>query len=85
MKKNLILMKRNWCSFLCELFFPIILMLLLVSVRSLIKVDEKTFDFPDEVYIRNNSAAFVSSEKLTNIKFINNLTLWNEMTFRNPL
>jgi len=85
MKKNLILMKRNWCSSLCELLFPIILMLLLVWVRQQIKVDENKFNYTDEDYLRNESALFPSSNALKESLSRNDTNLRNDMTYRNPL
>ena len=85
MKKNLILMKRNWGSSLFEILFPIILMSLLVWIRQLIKVDVNIFDYTDEIYLRNESAAFVSSNNLNKSNSSNEIEVWNEMTYRNPL
>ena len=80
LKKNVILMKRNLCSTLCEILFPILLMLLLVAVRNLIKVEEEIFNYSDLGYLRNESAALTTNNNITNSK----VSIWNNMTYRNP-
>jgi len=84
-KKNLILKKRNWCSSLCELLFPIILMMLIVWIRGLIKVEEEKFDFTDKDYLEKESAGFPSSNNFNLTNSSNFISDWNKMTFRNPL
>lgn len=64
MNKNLIIMKRNLCATLCELLFPIILMILLVLVRKLVKIETKEFDYTDIDYLRNESSYFVSPQNV---------------------
>ena len=44
LKKNLLEMKRNLGSTLCQIFFPIILMLLLYWLKTLFDVETKEFD-----------------------------------------
>jgi hypothetical protein len=81
LKKNVILMKRNICSTLCEILFPIILMLVLVAVRNLIKVEENIFNYTDVGYLKNESAALITNKNIAN----STSSFWNNMTFRNPL
>ena len=79
MKKNLILMKRSCCATVCEIFFPMILMILLVLVRRAIKVKDHNEPIVDLDYLKTNSTILVSpSEISSNLK-------WNNLTFRNPL
>ena len=61
MKKNLILMKRNLIATACEILFPIILMVLLALVRSLFKVTDSIITIPDDEYIKDNTALYVSN------------------------
>lgn len=44
MKKNLLEMRRNIISTLCEIFFPIILMLLLYALKSIFDINNYDFD-----------------------------------------
>lgn len=76
MKKNYILMKRNCCASLCEIFFPIILMILISLVRRAIKVKDYTFDGEEIEFLKTNSTALISVRDLfvnpQNIAFENN-------------
>ena len=65
MKKNFILMKRNCCATLCEMFFPIVLMLLLAVTKSLFKITDSELTATDEVFIKSNSSAFPSLNNLS--------------------
>jgi hypothetical protein len=79
MKKNLILMKRSCCATFCEIFFPIILMILLVIVRRAIKIIEYNVPIVDESYLKTNSTLLISPDEIqTNSQ-------WQGLTFRNPL
>jgi hypothetical protein len=78
LKKNLILMKRGYISTLCEIFFPIILMILLVSLRKTIHIIDYNEPINDEDYLQTNSTLIISSNELLSQK-------WDGMTFRNPL
>ena len=58
LKKNLILMKRNIFSTIFEIFFPIILMVVIIGLRKAFPVDIFTFDEEEktlENYIFNKS------------------------------
>ena len=46
LKKNFIIMKRNFCTFIAEVFFPIILMVLIYGIRQAFKI--KYHYFTDE-------------------------------------
>ena len=60
MTKNFILMKRNLFSTTCEVFFPIILMLLMVLIKSLFTVeDHKVIN--DQEFLKNNTFAYPSN------------------------
>ncbi len=79
MKKNLILMKRNSCEALCEILFPIILMILLVLVRSAFKIIEYIEPDVNETFLKTNSTILISADEIeTNYQ-------WQSFTFRNPL
>ena len=67
MTKNVILMKRNPFSTLCEIFFPMILMLLLAVVRGLFSVTDTTLNTGDDVYLQSNSTAYLSLNNLSSI------------------
>jgi hypothetical protein len=78
MRKNLILMKRSCCSTICEIIFPMILMILLVLVRRAVTIDEITYDpNQEDVYYRNYSTAIINPN--------NNSTTWDGLRIRTPL
>lgn len=79
MKKNFILMKRSYCATLCEIFFPIILMILLVIIRRLIKIEKYDTPIVDQEYLKTNSTLLIDpSEFETNPQ-------WESFNFRDPL
>ena len=85
MNKNLIIMKRNLCATLCELLFPIILMILLVLVRKLIKVETNEFNDTDIDYLRNKSSFFLSPQDVPfKLPDKDSEDLDNGMTYRFP-
>ena len=47
MKKNLLEMRRNICSTLCEIFFPIILMLLIYALKTIFDINNYEFDLQE--------------------------------------
>ena len=58
LKKNLILMKRNFLSTLFEIFFPIILMIVIIGLRKAFPVEIYTFNEEEKdltTYIQNKS------------------------------
>ena len=90
LKKNYILMKRSCFASLCEIFFPIILMLLISLVRRAIKVKEYSFDGNEIYFLRSNSTALVDFPSLIKegkIDLRGNQTeiLWNNLSFYYPL
>lgn len=81
LNKNLIMMKRNICVTICELLFPLILMILLVLVRRAFKINEETILFSDNFINRNTTAYINLEDKVvtlnnnnTQIKTTNNIT-----------
>ena len=67
MKKNLILMKRSCCATSCEIFFPIILMMLMVTIRRAVKT-EIYIQPTDEVdFMNTNSTAIIDNLELSKI------------------
>lgn len=77
MKANLIRMKRSCCATVCEIVFPMILMLLLVAVRRAIAPDDYVYNMSDDSYFASNSSALIPLEA--------NQTKWNNLTVRQPL
>jgi len=59
MRKNLILMKRSCFATCCEIFFPIILMILLVVVSRAVKVETWIQPVDDTDFMKTNSTAVV--------------------------
>ena len=72
MKKNLILMKRNCFATCCEIFFPIVLMILLVMVRRAITIGDYSEPTDDQLFLYTNSSAYISfsdkQQKVDNLK-----------------
>ena len=44
LRKNVTIMFRNCCTFIAEILFPIILMLIILSIRQAFKVKTHTFE-----------------------------------------
>ena len=64
MKKNLLILKRNICSTIFEIFFPIILILLCLALKQAFK--PKTYLYKDEEkgddeYIKSKSALYYTN------------------------
>jgi hypothetical protein len=77
-KKNFIYAKRNCCSTICEIVFPMILIILIVFVRRAITKTTVELDPADEqTFFVSNSTAFLKPNS--------NLTTWNGLIVRNPL
>lgn len=86
--KNLILMKRSPVATLCEIFFPIILMILLVTLRKTIKITEYDDPILDRDYLKTNSTLLISLNELTvkdPLSIYEISPKWDGMTLRNPL
>jgi hypothetical protein len=89
MKKNYILMKRSCCASLCEIFFPIFLMIMISLVRRAIKIKEYQFDGNEIEFLKSNSTALIGLQEIKNIKIEssekNFILNWNDMGFYYPL
>ena len=79
-KKNFLEMKRNLFSTFCEIFFPIILMLLILLLKSAFKVETKTFDLEEK-----NNFNFMEKHSIVNVNFssddYNTIETWNGMNY----
>lgn len=90
LKKNYILMKRSCIASLCELFFPIILMILISLVRKSIKVKEYSFNGDELEFLKTNSSALVDFPSILRdgkILYNGNQTeiTWKNLKFYYPL
>ena len=65
-KKNILVLKRNKGTTLCEIFFPIILMAIMLIIRKVFEIDEFEFD-EEEKTIEN----FISQKSVANVDFTN--------------
>jgi len=74
LKKNIIMMKRNVCVTICELLYPLILMILLSLVRRAFKINEEIVNFSDVNFLANNSTAYVNLEDKIQINPVTNKT-----------
>ena len=75
-KKNLLEMKRNIFSTLCEILFPIILMLLLYWLKT--AFDISTYEFDN---VEGTLENFIKTKSISNIDNINPIDLsWNGMS-----
>ena len=79
-KKNFLEMKRNLFSTFCEVFFPIILMLLILLLKSAFKVEKKIFNKEE-----GNNYNFMKNHSIVNINFSSDdydpNELWNGMNY----
>ena len=80
-KKNLLEMKRNIFSTLCEILFPIILMLLLYWLKTAFDINTFEFDIVEgtlDNFISSKSISNIDSESLKeNPKNWNGLKIWS--------
>lgn len=60
MTKNFILMRRNLCTSLCEVLFPIILMLLLALLRSYYRPEAMNITVNDTDFLVSNLHPFTA-------------------------
>ena len=51
-KKNLLIMKRNICSTIFEVIFPVALVLLCFVIRQAFKIKETYFEEEEKIYSR---------------------------------
>ena len=73
-KKNLLILKRNTCSTIFEILFPILLILLCFALRQAFKL--KTFEFEKEEetiehYIQNKSVIYRTDGNIIDLLQIN--------------
>ena len=59
MKKNLILMKRNCFTTVCEILFPIILILILAALKFAFPMSTMTNIMTEAEFLSSNSTAIV--------------------------
>ena len=82
LKKNLILMKRNFISTLFEIFFPSIIIIVILILRLVFSID--THDFSEEGGVE----AFIKDKSMSSINY-NGYSLssleWNGLSLLNPL
>jgi len=78
-KKNVLEMKRNIFSSFCEIFFPIILMSLILLLKKAFKVEKKTFELDEQ-----NNYNFMKRHSIVNLNFSSNNyeinETWNGMS-----
>ena len=72
-KKNLLILKRNKLTTLCEILFPIILMLLMLVVRKQFLIEENDFIIDEKT-----TSNFISRRSLANIDMDNDDIIPNE-------
>ncbi len=75
MRKNYILMKRSICASLCEVLFPITLMLLLVLVRKSIEIQNFSEPTDGLKFLKTNSSAYINPRLMLSTNQWNNLTV----------
>ena len=87
LKKNLILMKRNILSTLFEIFFPIILMIVIIGLRKAFPVEIYTFEEEEKNltnYIYNKSIT-TKNPLLSDTNYNQELNSWLGLTTFPPL
>ena len=89
MKKNLILMKRSCCASICEIFFPIFLMMMISLIRGSIKKEVLTYEGDDLEFTKTNSTALVNYKEMKNMKITPKRGFfdieWDGLSFHYPL
>ena len=88
LRKNVTIMFRNCCTFIAEILFPIILMLIIWSIRQAFKVKTHTFEseeINDDTFFKNRSVSHLDKDSYTN-SIKNNEGKWNDIIIsRNTL
>ena len=83
-KKNLLILKRNKITTLCEIFFPIILMLLMYLVRDSFLILEYTYEEDEKNTNNFISRCSVANVDINNTEIIadesNNSLYWNNLS-----
>lgn len=89
MKKNFILMKRSIFASICEIFFPIFLMVMMGMIRRAIKKEVYTFDGNDNDFLKSNSTALINQNEMKNMQITpkgNGFDIsWKGLSFYYPL
>ena len=82
LKKNIILMKRNFISTLFEIFFPSIIIVVILILRQAFSVD--THDFSEEGGIET----FIKDKSMTSINYVSYTNIltqeWNGLSLLSP-
>ena len=68
LKKNFLIMKRNFCTFIAEVFFPIILMVLIFGIRKAFKIKYHYFqdeEVNDAQFFLKRAVSFTESSEST--------------------
>ena len=76
MKKNLLEMKRNIISTLCEIFFPIILMLLLYALKTIFDINNYEFDLQ-----KGSVQNYTKARSVFNLDILSNQTNTNDISY----
>ena len=83
-KKNLLILKRNKITTLCEIFFPIILMLFMYLVRDSFLILEYTYEEDEKNTNNFISRCSVANVDINNTEIIadesNNSLYWNNLS-----
>ena len=82
-KKNLLVLKRNKVTTLCEILFPILLMALMLVIRKAFTIDEFDYDEEEktiENFIKQKSSANVDITNPDIINVDNRTFLWNGLS-----
>ena len=85
LKKNLILMKRNFISTIFEIFFPSIIIVVILVLRQAFSVETHSFSEEGDIvtYIKDKSMTSISYSASANSDYITNGE-WNGLTLLNP-
>ena len=76
-KKNLLVLKRNKLTTSCEIFFPILLMIIMLAIRKAFTIDEFEYD-EEEKTIEN----FIKQKSVANVDITNeDITTLDNRTF----
>ena len=82
-KKNLLVLKRNKLSTICEILFPILLMIIMLAIRKAFTIDEYKYDEEEktiENFIRQKSVANVDITNPNIVNVDNRTFLWNGLS-----
>ena len=82
-KKNMLVLKRNIGTTICEIFFPILLMIIVLLIRNSFEIDEYRYDEQVE-----NTTEFIKQAGIANVDLPDlNLTSrkWNELSIGSTL